>query len=163
MAIGFAVAATTSGGGISAAELSVIVTIAIFLTATIGGIVTFYLRRRSQTGTTRTSEAGLLWTQSQVMFTQITAERDRAIEQRDRLMAAQADQVIPTLSALLSTVQQLKNVLDLRDPTFAKIQLVLSEISRQNTDAGSVIARMSTEVTKTTDLVERLARKYEVL
>jgi hypothetical protein len=132
-------AATT---GVSIATLSELIAIFVFIAAVIGGVVTYLIRRRGSSGTTDTSEAGTLWQQSQAMFVQVTAERDKAVEQRDRLMTAQSDQVIPILSAVLATVQQLKSVLEQRDPMFAAMK------EEQETMAGQV---------------ELLARRYGVL
>ena len=164
--------AAAASSGISATEISAIVAASVAIFALIGGIVTYFLRRRGMTGSTDTSEAGTLWQQSQAMFIQITAERDKAIDQRDRLMTAQSDQVIPILSALLSAVQQLKSVLDQRDKAIEQLQQTLNELSERNLDVKptlrevSQVLRMMTDrgprIDRTAELVELMARKYGV-
>jgi hypothetical protein len=127
---------------VTASEISTYIAIFVFLAAVVGGLVTYLLRRRGSTGTTDTSEAGTLWQQSQSMFTSVVAERDKAMEQRDRLMTAQSEQTIPILSALLTAVQQLKVILDDRTEMFSDIQKSLAEFNQRiqviDTIAGQV-------------------------
>jgi len=157
---------------LSVSDLSAIVAIFLFAAGIIGGVVTYLIRRRGTTGTIDTSDAESLWKQTQAMHAQITAERDKAIEQRDRLMTAQSDQVIPILSALLSAVQQLKAVLDQRDPLFSKIQVTLNELDQRNLDAAPAIKQVAeisrllvsygVHIDRTAELVELLASRYGV-
>jgi hypothetical protein len=95
--------------GMDAASISYLI---VAIIAVVSGLSVYFVSRRTNSGTTRTSEAATLWQQSQSMFIQITAERDKAIEQRDRLMSAQSEQVIPVLSSILSAVNQLRDILD---------------------------------------------------
>lgn len=123
------VAETATTTGVSIAALSELTGIFLFVVAIIGGIVTYLIRRRGTTGTTDTSEAGTLWQQSQAMFTQITAERDKAITQVDKLMAAQSDQVIPILSAVLGSTQNLKEFFVAQSAMLSDIKVTLEKIS----------------------------------
>lgn len=74
----------------------------------IGGLVTFLIRRRGSTGQVKTSDAATLWAQSQEMRAQLLAEKTKAEDQRDRVMAIQSAQVVPVLA---STDQTLKQIL----------------------------------------------------
>jgi trans-2-enoyl-CoA reductase len=74
----------------------------------IGGIIAYLLRRRGTTGRVATSDAATLWAQSQEMRTQLIAEKTKAEDQRDRILAIQASQVVPVLA---STAESLKQIL----------------------------------------------------
>ena len=75
----------------------------------LGGLVIAYLlRRRGASGQVKTSDAATLWAQSQEMRTVLLAEKAKAEDQRDRVMAIQSAQVVPVLE---STAESLKQIL----------------------------------------------------
>lgn len=67
------------------------------------GLAGHWLARRSASGKVSTSEASVLWEQSQDMRHVTLDQLKAAEEQRDRLIAAYTEQVLP----LLTTVSQL--------------------------------------------------------
>jgi hypothetical protein len=159
--------------GFSVADLAPYIGIILFIVTVAGGIVAYLIRRRGTTGTTDTSEAGTLWQQSQAMFTQITAERDKAIEQRDKLMEAQSGQVVPILSATLAVTQQLMTAFEQQGPMFTEMHGLMRKISQQEgeemvpvmEEMTKIIAMMEARgllMDRTAYLVEALARRYGV-
>jgi hypothetical protein len=75
--------------------------------AVIGGIIAYLLRRRGQTGRVATSDAATLWAQSQQMYAQMLEAKTRAEDQRDRVLAIQASQVMPVLTATDESLRQI--------------------------------------------------------
>jgi hypothetical protein len=71
------------------------------------GTASYLIRRRASGGRVGTSEAATLWAQSQEMRGQLLAEKQKAEEQRDRLMTIQADQVVPVLTATNESLKQI--------------------------------------------------------
>ncbi len=118
-----------------ATVLAVVVTVA-------GGFGAYFVARRQNTGKVSESSADILWKQSQSMYIDAVKERDRAIEQRDRLMSAQADQVIPILSAVLQAVHQIGSTMDIVNLNSQRIDEVSGKI-------GSLDEKL-----------EKLVRKY---
>ena len=87
--------------------LSPIVTAAIFVVGAITAWITFRLRKRSQSGNIQTSEAGQLWTQTQSLITQLSADKAAAEAQRDKLLDSQSAQVLPLLTVMNDMLKQL--------------------------------------------------------
>jgi hypothetical protein len=92
---------------VSAAEVSAYVAIFLFLVTVIGGVVTYFIRRRGTTGTTSTSDAAVLWKQAQDMRAELQAQVDKLTEQRDKLIESQAGQVIPVLTMVIDSLKQI--------------------------------------------------------
>ncbi len=65
-----------------------------------GAVLTWLTTRRASSGRTGTSDAAVLWAQAQQMRTELVAQRDKAEEQRDRLIESQATQVVPALASI---------------------------------------------------------------
>ena len=84
----------------STLSISVLVSAGGLLFIVLGAALTYLQQRRRQSGGTRTSEASVLWTQSQAMITQLGAEKMKAEEQRDRIMDLQTGQVVPALDSI---------------------------------------------------------------
>lgn len=97
--------ATGTSTGITVGDLSATLAIFTFVLAVIGGIVTYFLRRRGSSGTTDTSDADVLWRQAQAMRAELQSQLDKAIEQRDQLFELQSAQVLPVLSAINASLQ----------------------------------------------------------
>ena len=98
---------TLAGGGLSPGDLSAFIAIFVFVSAAVGGAVSYLLRRRERTGSIGTSDAGVLWDQAQKMRAELEAQRDKAMEQRDRLIESQSSQVLPTLQLVSDSLQQI--------------------------------------------------------
>jgi hypothetical protein len=79
------------------------------------GLGSYFVAHRLSSGRVATSNAEVLWQQSQAMYDAAIKERDEARGQRDKLMTAQADQVIPILSAVLQAVQQIRSAIEVMD------------------------------------------------
>jgi len=71
----------------------------------LGALGAWLTSRRSASGRIGTSEAGVLWQQSQAMYAALTADRDRAAGQRDKLIEAQSSQVGPALAAITEALR----------------------------------------------------------
>ena len=98
--------------------------------AVVGSIYAAYLsNRRTASGRVGTSNAEVLWQQSQAMYEAVLRERDDARAQRDKLMSAQADQVIPILSAVLQAVQQMGVILKEIDSRSARSDEILQALN----------------------------------
>lgn len=78
-----------------------------FAAALVGGIVTYLVRRRETTGSTRTSDATVLWEQAQKMRAELEGQRDKAMEQRDRLIESQTSQILPVLQLVTDSLRQI--------------------------------------------------------
>jgi hypothetical protein len=87
----------------------------------IGGIITYLLRRRDTSGQVKTTDAATLWAQSQEMRAQLIAEKTRAEDQRDRVMAIQAAQVVPVLESTAESLRQILAALAQISDTLARL------------------------------------------
>lgn len=111
--------------GTASTLLSVITAAAVI----IGGIIAYLLRRRGTTGRVATSDAATLWAQSQQMYAQMLEAKTRAEDQRDRVLAIQASQVMPVLTAtdeslrqILAALGQIQDALSRLDGTTGRPQ-----------------------------------------
>jgi predicted nucleic acid-binding Zn ribbon protein len=87
----------------------------------IGGVITYFLRRRGTTGQVKTSDAATLWAQAQEMRAQLIAEKTRAEDQRDRVMAIQSAQVVPVLESTAESLRQILAALAQINETLARL------------------------------------------
>ncbi len=85
-------------------------------------MIAYFLRRRGSSGQVKTSDAATLWAQSQEMRIQLIAEKTRAEDQRDRVIAIQTDQVLPVMTTMVETLHQVLAALD-------QIQKMLNSLS----------------------------------
>lgn len=90
------------------AWLAVIIPVAI---AAGTGLASFLTSRRTASGVIRTSDADVLWNQSQKMMEALQRDKDRAEDQRDRLLDLQEHQIMPALEALSATQQHVLGLL----------------------------------------------------
>ncbi len=97
-----------------------------------GGVIAYFLRRRGSSGQVKTSDAATLWAQSQEMRIQLIAEKTRAEDQRDRVMAIQSEQVMPALTATAEALQQVLLAL-------AQIQKTLDALASTSSTAGRTV------------------------
>lgn len=91
----------------TAADLGLLAGVAAFILASVGGLATYLVSRRSASGRISTSEAAVLWEQAQKMRAELEAQRDKAAEQRDRLIESQASQVLPVLQLVIDSLRQI--------------------------------------------------------
>ena len=75
--------------------------------AVAGSVLAFIAGRRTSQGRIGTSEAAVLWEQAQQMRTELVAQRDKAEQQRDRLIESQTTTVIPRLAAINDALAQI--------------------------------------------------------
>ena len=87
--------------------LTVLAAVVVVLVGAATGLATYLNSRRSGSGKVATSEAAVLWQQSQDMRAMLLTEKERAEEQRDKLIAAYTEQVLPVLSSVNQLVQDL--------------------------------------------------------
>ena len=80
-----------------------------------GWSVTYLLRRRQSSGRIDTSDAATLWAQSQEMRAQLLSEKQRAEDQRDRVLQIQTDTVGPALEAAAISLKQILSALAILD------------------------------------------------
>lgn len=91
----------------TAADLELLISVALFILASLGGLATYLVSRRSSSGRIGTSEASVLWEQAQKMRAELEGQRDKAMEQRDRLIESQSAQVLPVLQLVVDSLQQI--------------------------------------------------------
>lgn len=86
------------------AILSVVVAVAAIIFAP---IIAARTAKRKLSGDIDTSDASVLWQQSQDMRAMYLAEKDKAEEQRDKLIDGYTTQIIPLLAQLNTAVAEL--------------------------------------------------------
>jgi len=85
--------------------------VVLFVITVTGGLVAFLLRRRRESGSTKTSDADALWVQTQALMVQLSKDKDRAEEQRDRLLVLQSGTLLPALGLVNETLVSMKILL----------------------------------------------------
>lgn len=98
---------TSAAVDLSAQNIAAVIAIAVFIAASASGLATYLVSRRSSSGRIATSEASVLWEQAQKMRAEMQSERDKAIEQRDRLITSQSAQVLPVLQLVIDSLHQI--------------------------------------------------------
>lgn len=97
--------------------LGVLAAVAVGLVTAVAGIAVYLANRRSAHGKVDTSEASVLWQQAQDMRTMLAAEKTRAEEQRDRLITAYTESIMPVLSrvntAVIDLAENVAEILEL--------------------------------------------------
>jgi hypothetical protein len=84
--------------------LAAVVTIAVAVTGGVSTLIGQWLARRAASGRVATSEAAILWQQSQDIRTMLLTEKTRAEDQRDKLIDAYTGKVLPTLAEINKAV-----------------------------------------------------------
>lgn len=91
----------------SPALAGILLAICAVVAGAIGAVITSLTQRRASSGHVATSEASVLWAQTQALIKALsdnkdkTAEdRDRVIAQRDRLIENYTEHVVPAMDAL---------------------------------------------------------------
>lgn len=78
----------------------------IAITSVITTLGTYLVRRRNTSGRVATTEATVLWSQTQNLIAVLQAEKATAIDQRDKLMSAMTNQIHPALTAISISQQE---------------------------------------------------------
>src|ERR1700743_3707161 len=91
----------------TAAAIQALTAVAVFILAALGGLAAYLVSRRLASGRVATSEAAVLWEQAQKMRAELEGQRDKAAEQRDRLIESQASQVLPVLQLVVDSLRQI--------------------------------------------------------
>lgn len=92
---------------IDAGTLAAVVTVAAAVSGSASGLLGHWIARRTTSGRVSTSEASVLWQQSQDMRVMLLAEKEKAEEQRDRLIDAYTQRVFPVLTEINSTTAEM--------------------------------------------------------
>jgi chromosome condensin MukBEF ATPase and DNA-binding subunit MukB len=88
-------------------SLAALVTVAVAVAGGLSGLLGHWLARRAASGRVATSEASVLWEQTQDMRHLLQDRLNRAEEQRDRLIESYTQQVLPMLSSINQLVTDL--------------------------------------------------------
>lgn len=103
---------------LSPEALAAYIAIAVAVASGISTMLNHWLRRRAASGRVETSEAAVLWQQSQDIRNMLMTEKTRAEDQRDRLIEAYTTQMLPVLAetkeavlGLTATVQDMVKLL----------------------------------------------------
>jgi hypothetical protein len=86
--------------GLSPGDIASAIAVFTFISGSVGGIVTYVIRKRSASGLIITSDAATLWAQSQAMREDLLKDKIKAEEQRDHLLDTMEGHIVPTLHEL---------------------------------------------------------------
>ena len=75
------------------------------------GIITYLVSRRTSSGRIATSEASQLWEQTRAIIDDLREAKDRAENQRDKLLELQRESTHPALEAISISQQHVLEVL----------------------------------------------------
>ncbi len=87
--------------------LAAVISVTVAVSGALSGLLGHWLARRAASGKVATSEATVLWDQAQKMRAELVAQRDKAEEQRDRLIESQSAQVLPVLQLVIDSLRQI--------------------------------------------------------
>lgn len=85
-------------------DLAAVIAVAVAVTGGVSTLISQWLARRAASGRVATSEAAILWQQSQDIRAMLLSEKVRAEEQRDKLIDAYTGKVLPTLAEINKAV-----------------------------------------------------------
>jgi len=102
-------------------------TVIPILVALVTGSITYLVARRNTSGQIKTSEAADLWEQTRAIMDDLRAAKERAEDQRDRLLELQRESTQPALEAI--SLSQ-KHVLELLNDTLTSIDSINSKAER---------------------------------
>lgn len=89
---------------LSIANLAALITVIVAAAGGVSAMAGHWLARRQASGRVATSEAAILWQQSQDLRAVLLTEKTRAEDQRDRLIEAYTSQVLPALAEISAAV-----------------------------------------------------------
>lgn len=96
------------GSHVDSGSLAAIITAivaALLAAATAAGA--YLASRRQHSGAVRTSEAAVLWQQAQEMREMLLTQKEKAEQQRDRLIQSYTEQIVPVLTSINTIVQDM--------------------------------------------------------
>ena len=97
--------------GVTISTVASVTTLILFVGVVVGAIVTYFIRRRHESGTVETSEAASLWQQTQAMLSNSQEARINAEHQRDALLESQSSIVGPALTNMNDALRQMSTML----------------------------------------------------
>lgn len=109
-----------------AGTIAAIVTIATVVGAVASGLAAHLVARRNASGRVSTSEASVLWQQSQDMRAMMMSEKVKAEEQRDMLIAAYSQQLLPVLTAVKTIVGDLAAAVAVNSRSIHAIEIAVT-------------------------------------
>lgn len=119
--------AETGSSGLTISDGTAIIGLILTVATIVGGyLVSFFLKRRDTAGKVTNSAAETLWAQAQAMREMLLEEKqkteeqlDKVAEQRDRLLDSHATQILPMLTVISDSLEQIAagigNVLEKTD------------------------------------------------
>jgi hypothetical protein len=110
--------------------LAAYIAIAVAAASGISTVLGHWLRRRAASGRVETSEAAVLWQQSQDIRNMLMTEKARAEEQRDRLIEAYTVQVLPVLAETKEAVLSLTATVQDMVKLITENRVLLEEVGR---------------------------------
>lgn len=87
--------------------LAAYIAVAAAVSGGLSALFGHWVSRRAASGRVATSDAAVLWAQAQDMRTMLLAEKNKAEEQRDRLIEAYTQQMFPVLTEVNAAVLNL--------------------------------------------------------
>lgn len=93
------------------AVVSIVLVFGGFFAAT----VTYFVRRRTNTGKIATSDADILWRQSQAMRDMLLKEKEMAESQRDKMMEINS-QILPMLESINHSLIDIFRIVEGKEP-----------------------------------------------
>lgn len=118
--------------------LAAYIAIAVAVTSGISTMLNHWLRRRAASGRVETSEAAVLWQESQDIRSMLLTEKTRAEDQRDRLIEAYTTQMLPVLAETKEAVLSLTATVQDMVKLMTENRVLLEEVSRGT--AGALAA-----------------------
>lgn len=123
--------------------LAAYISVAVAVSGVLSALAGHWVARRASSGRVATSDAAVLWAQAQDMRAMLLAEKDKAEEQRDRLIEAYTQQTFPVLTEVNTAVMSLSAAVA-EDVRLAREILALVKggghalsVAVQDTDAGA--------------------------
>lgn len=111
--------------------------LAVVISGTAAAAGAYFTRRRVTRGQVGTSDAATLWAQSQEMRTQLLAEKAKAEDQRDRILAIQSDQVVPVLTSTSESLRQILAGFDALMASQSRMDAMLTQMHDKYIHPGS--------------------------
>ncbi len=96
----------------------------VVVTATVSGVVTYFVARRSTSGNVTTSAAAELWAESN----KLRAE----YKERAEKLEARLEEVNDQLSKVMSQLSELKTSSVMQDGKIAELQRIIKELREEN-------------------------------
>jgi hypothetical protein len=137
-----AIAAAAQSAGADITVIDAVVAITLLVGGFFAATVTYFIRRRATTGKVSTSDADVLWKQSQAMRDMLLKEKEMAESQRDKMIEING-QILPMLDSINNSLVDIYQIVrrgngtresgvEIRSPGASRY----SGKDRQNNSAG---------------------------